>query len=166
MLKLVGLGAALVLLSLGCGGADSEVEIAQGNSGSLRWGGVTDGVFYVGRVTMEELLAYAEAVVRVEYKSARQTVEEIRQGFSQPRTYYSNALEITFEVLEYLRGSGGDEIKAVLFDRDGWRYTRAEVEALNENLLPLRTTQWDDREAIVFLRSGDLVVSTFNDTDR
>ena len=63
-------------------------------------------------------------------------------------------------------GSGGDEIKAVLFDHDGLRETRAEVEALNENLLSLRTTQWDEREAIVLLHSGDGVVSTFNDPDR
>ena len=54
----------------------------------------------------------------------------------------------------------------MLYNRDGWRYTRAEVEALNENLIPLRTTVWDDREAIVFLRSGHSVVSTINDADR
>ena len=172
MVKLVGLSAALVFLvlfALACGGAESEVETTQGNSGSSQWGGIEDGVPYTGQATMEEVLAYAEAVARVRYRSARQTVEEIRLDYPDSDRYstlYANSLEITFEVLEYLRGSGGAEIKAVLFDRDGWRYTHAEVEALNENLIPLRNTGWDNREAIVFLHSGDRVVSTFNDADR
>ena len=132
---------------------------------------LTEGPLYSGLMTMEELIAYAEAVARVRYKSARQVVEEIQLDYgpdNNPRytTLYANSLEITFEVLEYLMGSGGAEIKVVLHDRDGWRYTRAEVEAFNEDLLPLRTTDWDEREAIVFLHSGDRVVSTFNDPDR
>ena len=154
MVKLVGLSAALVflvILALACGGAESEVETTQGNSGSSGWGDVTVGVPYRGQVTMEEAILYAEAMARVRYISARQTVEEIRLGDpDRYSTLYANSLEITFEVLEYLKGSGGSEIKAVLYNRDGWRYTRAEVEALNENLIPLRTTVWDDREAIVF----------------
>ena len=170
MVKLVGLSAALVFLVLfapACGDAESEVETTQGNSGSSAWGGITDGVPYAGQVTMEEEIVYAEAVARVNYRSARQTIEEIRLGDpDRYSTLYANSLEITFEVVEYLMGSGGSEIKAVVYDRDGWRYTRAEVEALNENLIPLRTTVWDDREAIVFLHSGHRVVSTFDDADQ
>ena len=172
LLKLMGLGTALVLLALfvlACGGAGSEVETTQGNGNSSASGSMSNGVAYTGEYSMEEVLAHADAVARVRYRSARQTIEEIRLGVRDAdwyHTFYANSIEITFEVLEYLRGSGGDEIKAVLYDRDGWQETRAEVEALNENLLPLRTTQWDDREAIVFLRSGDHVVSTFNDADR
>ena len=170
LVKLVGLSAALVFLVLlapACGDAESEVETTQGNSGSSAWGGITDGVSYAGQVTMEEAIVYAEAVARVNYRSARQTIEEIRLGDpDRYSTLYANSLEITFEVVEYLRGSGGSEIKAVVYDRDGWRYTRAEVEALNENLIPLRTTVWDDREAIVFLHSGHRVVSTFDDADQ
>ena len=170
LVKLVGLSAPLVflvILALACGGAESEVETTQGNSGSSGWGDITDGVPYRGQVTMEEAILYAEAMARVRYISARQTVEEIRLGDpDRYSTLYANSLEITFEVVEYLMGSGGSEIKAVLYNRDGWRYTRAEVEALNENLIPLRTTVWDDREAIVFLRSGHSVVSTINDADR
>ena len=170
MVKLVGLSAALVFLVLfapACGDAESEVETTQGNSGSSAWGEITDGVSYAGQVTMEEEIVYAEAVARVNYRSARQTIEEIRLGDpDRYSTLYANSLEITFEVVEYLMGSGGSEIKAVVYDRDGWRYTRAEVEALNENLIPLRTTVWDDREAIVFLHSGHRVVSTFDDADQ
>ena len=172
MVKLVGLSAALVLLALlalGCGDAASEVEAPPGNNIVSASMDLTHGVPFAGLETMEESILYAEAVARVEYKSAKQTVEEIRLSYSNTDRYdtlYANSLEITFEVLEYLMGSGGAEIKVVLQDRDGWRYTRADVEALNEDLIPLRTTDWDDREGIVFLRSGYRVVSTFNDPDR
>ena len=162
----------LVVLTLGCGNADNEVDTAQGNGGvshTLAGALVGGGVAYTGLATMEELLAYVDVVARVEYKSARQTIEEIRPGGRVPTesgTLFANAIEITFEVLEYLRGSGADEIKVVLYDRDNWQYTRAEVEALNEDILPLRNTQWDDREAIVFLRSNFWVVSALNDPNR
>ncbi len=159
----------LVLLAMGCGDADNGVETTQGNGNSSASGGMSSGVAYTGETSMEEALAYADAVARVRYRSARQTIEEIRlqiRNADWHHTFYANSIEITFEVLEYLRGSGGDEIKAVLYDQDGWQETRAEVEALNENLLPLRNTQWDEREAIVFLRSSDHVVSTYNDPDR
>ena len=169
--KLVGLGIVLLaLLALGCVDTASGVKPTPGNSYSPTFD-LTEGPLYSGLMTMEELIAYAEAVARVEYRSARQTVEEIQLDYgpdNNPRytTLYANSLEITFEVLEYLMGSGGSEIKVVLDDRDGWRYTRAEVETLDENLIPLRNTGWDSREAIVFLHSGDLVVSTFEDPDR
>ena len=159
----------VVLLSFGCGTTETEPAVSETATpvSSSAWGDITVGVPYRGQVTMEEAILYAEAIARVRYISARQTVEEIRLGDpDRYSTLYANSLEITFEVLEYLMGSGGSEIKAVLDDRDGWRYTLAEVEALNENLIPLRNTDWDDREAIVILHSGDRVVSTFNDADR
>ena len=159
----------VALLSFRCGATETEPSVPETATpvASSGWGDITDGVPYRGQVTMEEAILYAEAMARVRYISARQTVEEIRLGDpDRYSTLYANSLEITFEVVEYLMGSGGSEIKAVLYNRDGWRYTRAEVEALNENLIPLRTTVWDDREAIVFLRSGHSVVSTINDADR
>ena len=170
VLQVMGVAlVVVVLLAIGCGSADTEVETTQGSGNSSASGAMSSGVAYTGESSMEEVIAYAEAVARVRFRSARQTIEEIRFDFRNSDrylTYYANSIEITFEVLEYLRGSGGDEIKAVLFDHDGLRETRAEVEALNENLLSLRTTQWDEREAIVLLHSGDGVVSTFNDPDR
>ena len=170
VLQVMGVAlVVVVLLAIGCGSADTEVETTQGSGNSSASGAMSSGVSYTGESSMEEVIAYAEAVARVRFRSARQTIEEIRFDFRNSDrylTYYANSIEITFEVLEYLRGSGGDEIKAVLFDHDGLRETRAEVEALNENLLSLRTTQWDEREAIVFLHSGDGVVSTFYDPDR
>ena len=170
VLQVMGVAlVVVVLLAIGCGSADTEVETTQGSGKSSELGGMSGGVPYTGGSSMEETIANAEAVARVRFRSARQTIEEIRFDFRNSDryiTYYANSIEITFEVLEYLSGSGGDEIKAVLFDHDGLRETRAEVEALNENLLSLRTTQWDEREAIVFLHSGDGVVSTNNDPDR
>ena len=55
-----------------------------------------------------------------------------------------------FRVLEYLKGSGSTEIVGVT-DQTQRYETRAEAEAQDDDLLSLRDTSWDDREAIVFL---------------
>ena len=165
ILKLTALGAAFAFLAfavLSCSEAPSDQPQPYSGSADSIW-----SVGYDGLIPMEELLTTADAVARVEFKSARQTLEEIQLTGPDgpPISVYLNAIEITFTVHEYLMGSGATELKALIYNKDGHRYTRAEVEALNENLLPLRDTQWDDRQAIVFLRSG-WVVSTVNDPNR
>ena len=87
--------------------ADTEVETTQGSGNSSASGAMSSGVAYTGESSMEEVIAYAEAVARVRFRSARQTIEEIRFDFRNSDrylTYYANSIEITFEVLEYLRG--------------------------------------------------------------
>ena len=163
----------MVLVSTACGASVENASSSPPDAVTAKgyaWG--ERGSIYTGRQSMEELLVESSAVARVRFKSARQTIEEIRLGYDPwlnidtYHVYYANALEITFEVKEYLKGSGGTEIQAILYDRDNWEATRAEVEALNDELLPLRGTRWDDRDAIVFLRSSSYVVSTVSDADR
>ena len=161
----------VALLSFGCAAAGTEPDASDNATQAFSAGlsEVGTGVPYQGQLTMEELILYSDAVARVRFNSVRQTVEEIRLGYPSSDRYdalYANSLEFTFEVLEYLKGSGGAEVQVVVFDRDGWRHTREDVEALDEDLLPLRTTDWDEREAIVFLRSNSFVFSTVNDDDR
>ena len=77
---------------------------------------------------------------------------------------YGSVLVFTFEVLEYLKGSGGSEVVAVskqqpLYDTP--KEAVANSDRLCSRIIPLfpcrlnllgtRDTQWDDREAIVFL---------------
>ena len=138
----------------------STLEAAEAQAIGSAWGEY--GVLYRGTNTMEELILRADAVARVRFSSVKQTVEQI--GFTYPSgtrwNQYTGALEFTFDVLEYLKGSGGMEIKVVAYDGDEWRDTRAEVEALGEDFLTWRDKRWDDREAVVFLRKSDFMPSS------
>ena len=84
---------------------------------------------------------FVEAVVGAEYTTAHPDYP----GF-QP------LVEVKFRVLEYLKGSGPNEIVAVL-DYVGQPYTvKADVLVEAGVMLARRDTQWDSREAIVFLK--------------
>ena len=75
-------------------------------------------------------------------------------------TKYIALLEFSFSVQEYLKGSGSDDIVAVwnagpLFD------TEEEAEEALPAIVASRDAQWDDREAIVFLKhSATYLTST------
>ena len=157
-----------ILLHAGCGSGDNVHVKATETSEETSTASEFDGTPYFGLVSMEELVLRSSAIARVRFNSVEQSVEIVRWTFADGSQvdHYAGALVITFNVLEYLKGSGGQEIEVVLYDGDKRRYTRAEVEALNEDLLKFRDKQWDDREAIVFLRSGRFIPSTENDSDR
>ena len=157
-----------ILLHAGCGSGDNVHVKATETSEETSTASEFDGTPYFGLVSMEELVLWSSAIARVRFNSVEQGVEALRWTFASGNQvdHYVGALVITFDVLEYLKGSGGQQIEVVLYDRDKSRYTRAEVEALNEDLLAFRDKQWDDREAIVFVKSGQFVPSTVNDSDR
>ena len=66
---------------------------------------------------------------------------------------YQGSLEFTFDVLEYLKGTGGDQVTGVAY---GLVRSRIETPAAAAEearpLLDARDKRWDDRDAIVFLR--------------
>ncbi len=77
---------------------------------------------------------------------------------------YGSVLVFTFEVLEYLKGSGGSQAVGVAKQQPMYDTPKEAVEnsdrlcprittwiACRLNLLGTRDTQWDDKEAIVFL---------------
>ena len=159
-----------VLLYAGCNATTeaptaepSPTEQANRSSGFGEY-----GVMHLGLITMEELVLHSAAIARVEFVSAEQGVEAIRiTGSDQStRDYYVGAVVITFNVLEYLKGSGGSQIKAILYDGDNRAWTAAEITAAGEDFLAIRDKRWDDRETVVFLHSGELVPSTLTDSDR
>ena len=158
------------LLYAGCSSATeaptaepSQAEQADRSSGFGEY-----GVKYWGLVTMEELVVNSTAVARVEFVSAVQTIETLRYVFTSGNQLeeYAGAVVVTFDVLEYLKGSGGNQIEAVLYDGDWRSFDKADITAANEDFLAFRDKQWDDREAIVFLRSGQFIPSTLSDSDR
>ena len=123
------------------------------NSG---WGGSEEN--YFGPMSLEERIVHADVIARVDFRSARQAIET-HHHYDPWDTFTGSshvvAMEFTFDVLEYLKGNGSDQVHAVV-DESGWFYETALGAALfGRNLVSDRDDRWDDREAIVFLRVRD-----------
>ena len=108
-----------------------------------------------GESSLQERIASADLIIRAEVSSVRHVIDSGRvlnmtTGRYGP-TEYSKALEYTFTVHEYLKGSGGAEVKGLAVDV-WYKYpTVAEAEASGPDNLSARDTQWEDREGIFFL---------------
>ena len=105
-------------------------------------------IAYKGPTSLEERIFASPVIARVRLDSVSSTAEF---GTTYRGMKYIAILEFSFSVLEYLKGSGANDIVAVwaaasFFD------TRQEAEAALPAIAAARDTQWDDREAIVFLQ--------------
>ena len=116
-----------------------------------------------GVATLEEMLASSEVIIRGRLASVRGVGVRSYRGVSgtpPDSTFegYIDALEFTFDVLEYLKGSGGPTVTAVAYELSYHVEDTAEDAAASAdwNLLPGRDKRWDSREAIVFLRKPPL----------
>ena len=74
-------------------------------------------------------------------------------------------LEFSFSVLDYLKGTGANDIVAV-WDADPVFDTRQEAEAALPAIVAARDTQWDAREAIVFLQNSQTYLPSTQQTGR
>ena len=106
-------------------------------------------IAYLGPTSLQERILASPVIARVRLDSVSSTAESgtIFDG----STKYIALLEFSFSVQEYLKGSGVDDIVAVwdpyiIFD------TSQEAEDALSAIAAARDTQWDDREAIVFLQ--------------
>ena len=138
-LMLLALALASLTFYVGC---TSDMGRERPPSGGLG----SSGPNYYGPATLEERIAGADAIVRARFLSASPVAERIPE-----HSGYIGAVELRFQVLEYLRGSGAGELVALIDDVgipygssgkaiDGGR-------AIGDG----RDTQWDSREAILFL---------------
>ncbi len=109
---------------------------------------------------LELNILLSDVIARVRLDSVDQAVEKVADYPYEGATSYVNALEYTFDVLEYLKGSGGSEVVGVTIDLDASYDTRQEAEASNLDFLSTRDTRWDGRAAIVFLRNAPLLPSS------
>ena len=116
-----------------------------------------------GVATLEEMLASSEVIIRGRLASVRGVGVRSYRGVSgtpPDSTFegYIDALEFTFDVLEYLKGSGGPTVTAVAYELSYHVEDTPEDAAASAdwNLLPGRDNRWDSREAIVFLRKPPL----------
>ena len=105
---------------------------------------------YSGALSLEEEILYADVIAVVNLVSVDDGVDLRDEG------EYHKTLEFTFQVKEYLKGSGGDQVVGMVFGLDCTFDTR--LDAVNHygmEVDPDRNTRWDDREAVVFLRGDD-----------
>ena len=113
----------------------------------------------LGLATLEEMVTASPIIVRGQLASV--TPVGVRSRLSIRGTIpgtrnlegYQGSLEFTFDVLEYLKGAGGDQVTGVAYRLGRSRIdTPAEAAEDARPLVDSRDKRWDDREAIVFLR--------------
>ena len=121
------------------------------------------GIQTYGPWSIEERIVFADVIARVKLSAVKQIVETFHHLDEHDEfegSSYVVALEFTFDVLEYLKGSGSSELKAIA-DQSGVHYeTALGASTMGTELIPLRDQRWDDREAIVFLFNTATVPST------
>ena len=120
-------------------------------------------VGYDGPTSLEERIFVSPVIARVQLDSAASTVESATAFDGS--TKYIALLEFSFSVEEYLKGSGADDIVAVWESRPIYD-ARQEAEDALPAIAAARDTQWDDREAIVFLKSSQTYLTSTQETDR
>ena len=124
-----------------------------GRAGQMRVGdiGQLNAPYSEGPTSLKERIAKADVIARVRLNSAsRITEHHVHYGGALP-TGYVSAMELNFQALEYLKGSGASGITAVVYDAGTVFETEIAALTLGVNLPAGRNTQWDSREAIIFL---------------
>ena len=120
------------------------------------------------RFTLDNVVENSDVIARVELLSVDSVAESILNN-PGGETWYGKSLHHKFRVLEYLKGDGGQEIVVILAsgteNDTQWHFSTAEeAEKLGPDLMELRSSDWDDREAIVFVQhDSSWVPSTQND---
>ena len=143
--------AAFLLASIaGCGSPESERRAPYPI-------GHTIGQSYTAPTSVEELVFLSDIVARVRLVSAEAGVQPV---YVQNELMQQAAFAFRFQVLEYLKGSGGGELSVkVPVEKIGtsWlQYMSADSEealGIAEAHFVVRDARWDNREAIVFLKS-------------
>ena len=158
---LILLASALVPVVLYVGSSTSTETAPPRSTGSL-----LGTMAYHGPTSLETRIVSSDIIARVKLVSATQVVERLSDYPSEGETSYAKALEFKFEALEYLKGSGGNELVAVAYDREGRHETEEAAAASAEDFLSVRDTRWDDRDAIVFLWDDHLYVPSTKKEDR
>ena len=104
---------------------------------------------------LEERILEADVIVRARLTSTTAAAELLRHSYeASARTTYGGVLKFNFQVSEYIKGTGPNAIVAVA-DYHWGRETKAEAEAKLPELLGMHDPQWDDREALVFLKTSN-----------
>ena len=110
---------------------------------------------YDGPATMERRIADADIIAIVSLESSTTAVETLTH---EGQTGYVGALKFTFTVEELIKspaGSSPSQLVAMVGSLQGYA-ERSDAQAKAEKMARERDTQWDDRQAIVFLATHSL----------
>ena len=151
------LASGIVLYGGSSTSTGTTPRIQQGLLGSLA---------YHGPYSVEVQIVTSDVIARVKLVSIAQVVEELSDVPPDGGTLYAKALEFKFKALEYLKGSGGSEFVAVAYDLEASHETKEGADASGEDFLSGRDTQWDKREAIVFLWNAHPYLPSTKKADR
>ena len=112
---------------------------------------------YAGDSSLEEKIIRNQVIVRATMTSFSSEVVVDAEG------KYRTVLKFNLDVNEYLKGTGPSSIVAVWVD--GWpQDTREDSDNWKATILAERDSQWDDREAVIFLFSVTGSFGTLLDT--
>ena len=144
--------AFVLALTVSCAGSSSGTGPDAETAPPAGAGLLGSGPFYAGPASLEERIAGADVIARVRLRSVSSGAE-LRELTKDGALKHLAALEHRFDVLEYLKGSGGGELLAVVNELVDHETAERAAEA-SAALLSARDTRWDGREAIVFLWYG------------
>ena len=105
---------------------------------------------YHGLISLEETILMSDVIAVVNLKAVDRGVEIWKLDLGDEPAYYKT-LEYTFQVEEYLKGEGGDQIVGIVFDLHYPFNTRLDAN-LGKDPDPDRKEHWDNRKAVVLLR--------------
>ena len=121
--------------------------------------------FPEGATSLKERIARADVIARVRLQTVVAGSEPWHiVGHYPPR--HIATLEHRFTVLEYLKGTGGTEIVAVVLGNAIGHDTKALAVAEGAEMLAARDTRWNSREALVFLQNGHPYLTGFPSAGR
>ena len=107
-----------------------------------------------GDTSVLEKIASSDAIIRAEVASVSAVVDSFSiigiDGEPEPAVF-ARGLAYTLTVHEYLKGSGGNQVVAVVLDKAKKYATKAEADAGTTDHIATRDTRWEDREGLFFL---------------
>ena len=159
---------AVSLLALACIlalTACSEPQTTAPMAPSAPQGAHSSGFSYVGPLSMDEMVAYAEVIVHAELESISagtirpndRVVKYYREERGRTSPIFISSLEASFRVIEYMKGSGDSRITVVIpYGANRQPYTtREDAIGRAEEWKSGRSTRWDDRQVMLFLRKAE-----------
>ncbi len=101
-----------------------------------------------GLASLEEMILHSDIVARARLRSVTAITEYY--SFDPAETGHYGVLSHLFDIQEYLVGTGDSQITAMVYLSKAVG-TAEEGLAIGQRLLQKRDTQWDNRDAIIFL---------------
>ena len=124
---------------------------------------------YGGVTSIQEIILSRDTIARVELLGMTAATDPYRypdpSGQDPRSSGWLATLEFRFRVLEYLKGSGPNEIVAIISE-GVYHATEAEARAVLPAMSASHDTRWDDREAMVFMFSGSDRLPSLQAEDR